>query len=125
VNPEIDRPALQVQQADAGVLQALEYMQCSLQASEDFVLSNNSHLMDCHSECSGSVRSYSTRNSTRNRVTEATALQSATAFSRDSFSHELCIGLLVRLSGDWSFRDIQKFFKNVKSSVMSSERFAS
>ena len=44
------------------------------------------------------------------------------SFSRDNFSYKLSVGLMLRLSSGWSYRDIQKFVANVKSRVMSSDR---
>lgn len=111
LNPEMDRPtaAQQQQQQQKALLDAFSYLQQRLAAATAVYPGGDS-------------RSIVFLRSTR--MASKAAAPSMEPFSREDFSYRVCIGLLLRLSGGWSFRDLQKFFANVKSVVMASDRYA-
>ena len=94
INPEMDRPA----DAHSGVAEAWAFLQRGIETSSR------------------------PRQAGRGMNKKALHDEAEVYFSRDAFSFRLCVGLLLRLSNGWSFRDIQKFFVNVKSRAMSSDR---
>lgn len=123
----------------------LKFMKPKDQLKFDLVLSPTGSLSDIYSnhirnyhnralvERSGQVSSYSpetdiplrsqqnlqatTQSSLRAYLSDTKAL-----LALDDFDLQLCLQLLTELSEGWSFRELAKFFSNVRSSVLGTER---